>query len=61
MIGKRFEDGAGTVGSLLDQDRQRFFQGLESIIVIAFMPIDPIQKCGEVDELVSHIDELEIE
>ncbi len=61
MIGERFENGTGAFGLFRQEDRQRFFQCLEPIIPVAIMPIDPVQKRGEIDELVSHIDELEIE
>jgi len=61
LIGETFQDGAGAIGFLGEEDGEGLFQGRETIIVLSGVTVDPIKKGGEVDELVARVDELEIE
>ena len=61
VIGERLEHGAGAVGAVCEEKGERVFQSLEAVVWPAWVAVDAIKKRGDVDELVSHIDELKIE
>lgn len=59
-IRKRFQHAAGAVRALGEENRQRVFEGGVSVVVLTLVTVDPVEERGEVDELVTRIDELEI-
>lgn len=61
MVGQGFQDAAGPVRALFQQDRQGVFQRGDAVVVFTIMPIDAVQKRGHFDEFVSRVDELEIQ
>lgn len=61
LIGEGFENGAGAVRTVFEQDGERVFHRGEAVVVLAGVAVDAIEKRGEIDELVTHFDELEIE
>lgn len=61
MVGEGFEDSAGTVRTIREQDGKGVFHGLDAEVGLAGVAVDAVKKRSEIDELVTRFDELEIE
>jgi hypothetical protein len=60
-VRQRFEHAAGAVGAIRQKHRNGLSQGVESIVIVAGVAVNAVQECGEIDEFVTGIDELEVE
>ncbi len=60
-VGECFEDGAGAVGALLEQDGQGVFERHVAVVGGAGVAVDAVEEGGQIDEPVASFDELEIE
>jgi hypothetical protein len=61
LVGEGFENGFGAVRPVGEQDGEGVPHRLGSEVGLAGVAVDAIQKRGEIDELVTRFDELEIE
>lgn len=61
LVRKRLQNGAGPVPTILEKDGQGVFHGCETVIVLAGVAVDAIEKRGQIEEFVACFDELEIE
>ena len=61
MIRERLKNGAGAVVTVLQQNGKGVPQRTNAEILLAGMAVDAIKKCGHVQQLVAHLDEMEIQ
>ncbi len=61
VVGEGLEDRGGPVGAVNEQQRKGLLEGGKAIVILPGVAVDAIQKRSQIDELVTRIDELQVE
>ena len=61
FVREGFENGAGAIRAVGQQDGERVFHRFHAEIRFAGVAVDAIEKRGEIDESVAGLDELKVE
>lgn len=60
LVRQRVKNGAGAVRMAGEQDWQCVFHRGDAEIILSRMTVDPVEKRGEIEQLVACVDELEV-